>query len=83
MDKVIISIDYGEFRERLRGLLDKEKFHEGNPSRLWWSFDCGATTMFYEACGLLIQMDSERMEKEMDERRASRDRLAVAGNVGK
>lgn len=61
-----ITIDYDEFEARLRSALDNVLFNEKNPARSGWSYDCGARTVFYEACSLVLQMDTERMRKKLE-----------------
>ncbi len=61
-----ITIDYDEFEARLRSTLDKLLFNEENPAKAGWSYDCGARTVFYEACSLVLQMDTERMRKGLE-----------------
>ena len=61
-----IMIDYDDFHDRLHKVLNEKKYHDESPACSGLSFDRGATTMFYEACTLLLQMDTERMRKEME-----------------
>ena len=59
-----MHIEYEEFEKRLKETLNAVLFNEESPARSGWSFDCGARTMFYEACSLMLRMDTEQLARE-------------------
>ena len=71
-----VQIEYEEFEKRLKETLNAILFNVGNPVRTGWSFDCGAKTMFYEACSLMLRMENEQLARERHNEEVKHERLA-------
>lgn len=73
MSNITVTVDYDEYRDRLRELMEEYKSHDENPAHGGWAYDRGCETIFYEACALLCRLANEQLIAEAERKAAERE----------